>query len=367
MDASWVEIDTGLIRDNLRAAQHYLEPGARFCAVLKADAYGHGISVVLPELMKEGVDFIGITSNDEARSARSCGYIGRIIRLRAAHISEAKAVLSCQVEELVGSTESARSLSALGRQSGKRTPVHLILNVNGMGREGIELSQEAGRQSCLEILRNTGLQIVGMMTHFPSNTSDDLAESRTQFLAQVNWIFENSNLVRDQVIVHAGSSLTLMAGATAGFDMVRCGAVLYGIVGPRDRFKSTLMLKSGVTEISSYQKHSTVGYDRSYRLERDSRLANVSIGYANGYRRVFAGHGVALISGKRLPVLGKISMNSLVVDVTDLPETQIGDTVVLFGSQAGACVDIAEVEAQSQTILADLYVDWGRSNARKIG
>jgi len=362
MHASWVEIAPDIIANNLIAAREYLAPHTRFCAVLKADAYGHGIDIVLPALMQNGVDFIGITSNNEAGRARACGYTGRIMRLRTAVFEEAAAGLDFGIEELVASVETAHHLSALGRISGRPMPVHLSINAGGMGRDGLELSSTTDQQACLRILQDNGLRIAGLMTHFPSNLPDDLIVSRKLFQSQVDWVFNQSGLKRDQVIIHAGSSLTLMAGGTQEYDMVRCGAVLYGIVGPRTQFQEAMALKSRVTSINHCPKGANVGYDHAHQLTRNSRLASVSIGYANGYRRLMANCGNVVIRGVVAPILGKISMNALVVDVTDIPDVRAGDTVVLFGDK----LDPLKVEHQSQTILADLYVDWGRANARQI-
>ncbi|WP_112323158.1 alanine racemase [Oceanibium sediminis] len=364
--ASWVEVSPERVRRNLLSARACLAPGNRFCAVLKADAYGHGIRNVLPVLMQEGVDFIAITSNDEAREARAMGFRGRILRLRPATLPEAEAASDLDVEEQVGSAAAARELSATPPAGGGPRRVHLALNAGGMGRDGVELSNAAGRQVCGDILQDKGLRIVGLMTHFPSNSPDDLAASRREFDAQVSWVLSQPGVRREDILVHAGSSLTLMARATQGYDMVRCGAVLYGIVGPRDAFATTMTLKARVSGVGDFPQGASVGYDRACRLVRDSRLASVAIGYANGFRRCFGNVAHVLIRGQRLPVLGKISMNSLVVDVTDLPEVAINDAAILFGRQDSAEISPAEVEAQAGTILADLFLDWGRSNPRRI-
>lgn len=361
---SWVEVHPGRIRRNLSSARAYLAPGNRFCAVLKADCYGHGMENVLPVLMQEGVDFIGITANAEARAARALGYSGRVLRLRAATRDEMAEAQQWGVEEQVGSLDAARALAALRSPGGGPTRVHLALNAGGMGREGLELFHDDGRGQCAAILSDGQLRIEGVMTHFPSNSAEHLAENRARFARDVGWVLARIGRPREDILVHAGSSLTLMARETDGYDMVRCGAVLYGIVGPREAFADTMALKARVSAIGAFPKGAPVGYDRVCRLTRDSRLANVTIGYANGYRRGFGNRATALIRGRKLPVLGKISMNSLVVDVTDLAEARVDDEVVLFGQQGGAEIVAGDVEPHADTILADLYVDWGQSNAR---
>ena len=119
-----------------------------------------------------------------------------------------------------------------------------------------------------------------------------------------------------------------------------------------------------MSSVNNYLKGSTVGYDRTFTLTRDSRLANLPIGYSDGYRRAFTNKGHVLIRGHRVPVVGKISMNTTMVDVTDFPDIVAGDEVVLYGKQGGAEITQSEIEEISGALLADLYTVWGNSNPR---
>lgn len=365
-EPAWVEIDTGRIAQNYSAARSYLPHGAGFCAVLKADAYGHGIANVLPVLMARGVEAVGITSNAEARAVRACGFAGRVMRLRPPSLEEAEAALPLNVEELIGGIEAARALEALGARMGRVPRVHLALNAGGMGREGLELDQPGGREEAQAVVGLTGIEIVGLMTHFPSNLREDLLPSLRRFEGDVRALLALGQLDRERLLIHGGSSLTLVSGLPAQVDMMRCGAALYGIVGPRAEFAYTMALKSRVTALPRFPAGVTVGYDRSVQLARPSRLANVSAGYANGYRRQFAAGAAGLVRGQRLPVLGKISMNACVLDATDAAGIAVGDEVVLFGAQDSAEITCAETEAISGTIIADLMVEWGALNAKVV-
>lgn len=365
-EPAWVEIDTGRIAQNYRAARSYLPPGTGFCAVLKADAYGHGIANVLPVLMARGVEAVGIISNAEARTVRACGFTGRVMRLRPPSLEEAEAALPLNVEELIGGIEAARALAALGARAGRVPRVHLALNAGGMGREGLELDQPGGRAEGQAVVGLEGIEIAGLMTHFPSNVPDDLGPSLRRFEEDVRAIVALGQLDAERLLIHGGSSLTLVSGVRTRFDMMRCGAALYGIVGPRSEFAYTMALKSRVTALPRFPAGLSVGYDRSVHLTRPSLLANVSVGYANGYRRQFASGGAGLVRGQRLPVLGKISMNACVLDATDAASLAVGDEVVLFGPQNAAEITCAETEAVSGTIIADLMVEWGALNAKVV-
>ena len=362
--ASWCEIFPERIAQNLQLALDILPEGARFLAVLKADAYGHGIDRVVPIISELGIKHVGITSNSEARAVRAAGFTGTIMRIRTATRCEIEGAVPDQVQEQISTLSAAQTAHELARNGTKLPGLHLTLNAGGMSRDGLELATSEGQKTCLEILDLIGPRIVGICSHFPSNIPEELASSNAQLQKDVDWVFAHSALRRADVKVHAGSSLSLVSGQEVTTDLFRCGAILYGILKPDLGFQPTMELKSRVTNLATYPKGSTIGYDRATRLQNDRRLANVSIGYANGIRRDFFSQSAVLIRGRMVPILGKISMNTLTADVTDLPEVAVGDEVVVFGRQGAACIDSEIMECQANTIMADVFADWGQRNHR---
>jgi alanine racemase len=362
--ASWCEVFPERIAQNLRLALGLLPEGAQFLAVLKADAYGHSIDRVVPILSEHGIKYVGITSNSEARAVRAAGFTGAILRIRTATHQEIEAALPDQVQEQISTLYAAQIMDELAHNGAKIAGLHLSLNAGGMSRDGLELATTEGQNVCLEILNLIGPHIVGICSHFPSNISQELASSNQQFQKDVDWIFARSGLHRADVKVHAGSSLSLVSEQKVTTDLFRCGAILYGILKQDLGFQPTMELKSRVTNLTIYPKGSTIGYDRATILQDDRRLANISIGYANGIRRDFFSQSAVLIRGRKLPILGKISMNTFTADVTDLPEVAVGDEVVVFGQQGAACIDIKTMELQADTIIADVFSDWGQRNHR---
>lgn len=361
--SSWCEIHRDRISRNLELALGLVPKGCRFCAVLKADAYGHGIQQVVPLLQEHGVTCVGITSNAEARSVRDAGYDGTLIRLRAATPLEIDDALNSRVEEQVGSLDAAEKLHKL-RAEGHRVRAHLAVDASGMSRDGLEISTDQGRATCLSIVNMLSEDIVGICTHFPSNTPEHLRESSDLFKDQVSWIFKNSPLDRANVLVHAGSSMTLVTNEPIETDMYRCGAILYGILKPELGFQTTMDLKARVVSLGVYPKGATVGYDRACRLQSDRRLACLSIGYSNGFRRGAEDAAAVVIGNGVAPVLGKISMNTVVVDVTEIDDVQAGDEATVFGRVTDTQVSLTTTEQQFRTIMADLYSDWGLRNQR---
>jgi alanine racemase len=360
---SWCEIHRDRISNNLKLALGLVPKGRKFCAVLKADAYGHGIQQVVPLIRAQGVTCIGITSNAEAYAVRSAGFTGTLIRVRAATPPEIEDAIEAQVEEQVGSLEVAQTLQRL-KTAGHPIRAHLALNALGMSRDGLEISTDQGRATCLSILEMLAEDIVGICTHFPCNTPQNLRMASKLFQQQVAWIIENSTLDRSDILVHAGSSLTLVADEPVETDMYRCGAILYGILKPELGFQTTMDLKARVVSLGDYPKGATVGYDGAHRLRSDRQLACVSIGYANGFRRDLQDDAAVAIGTQIAPVLGKVSMNTVVVDATDLDGVQVGDEATVFGETGGARTSLGATEQQFRTIMADLYSDWGLRNPR---
>ncbi len=360
---SWCEIHLDRISRNLKLTLGLVPSGRRLCAVLKADAYGHGIKQVVPLMQAQGVSCIGITSNTEARAVRDAGYEGTLIRLRAATPDEIANALDAQIEEQVSSLAIAEKLKAL-KVAGHNVRAHLALNALGMSRDGLEISTDKGWATCQAILDLLGKDIVGICTHFPCNTPDNLRASADLFHKQVARIIQNSTLERSDILVHAGSSLTLVSDEPVETDMYRCGAILYGILKPELGFQTTMDLKARVVSIGDYPKGASVGYDKACLLNADRRLACLSIGYANGFRRDRDTDAAVVLGNQLAPVMGKTSMNTLVVDITDVKGVQAGDEAKVFGGIADAKASLAKTEQQFRTIMADLYADWGMRNER---
>lgn len=362
---AWIEIDPAVFESNLRLVEAALVGQPKICAVMKADAYGVGIDLVMPSVIKARIPYVGIASTEEARMVRACGYKGRVMRVRAATLDEIHDALRYKVEELAGNLVQARAMGDSARKRGRTLRVHLALNSAGMSRNGIEMETEQGRQDAEALTRIEGLQIVGLMTHFPTEERADILQGLDAFKAQTDWLFAHTALRREDVLLHAANSYAVQHIPEAHLDMVRPGGALYGYGGtPKPPFAHVASFKSRVVSVQAYPAGDTVSYDRTCVLKRDSLLANIPVGYSDGYRRAYSNKGSMLIRGQRAPVMGNVTMNTTMVDVTDIPGVQAGDEVVLFGKQGDAEITLAEVEQITGVILADQYTVWGTSNPK---
>ena len=362
---AWVEVSASALQHNIRTLQAELGGKSKLCAVLKADAYGHGIGLVMPSVIALGVPCVAVASNEEARVVRASGFTGQLVRVRLASLSELEDALQYDMEELVGSAEFARQADAIAERHGKTLRIHLALNSSGMSRNGVEMASWSGRGEALQVTDQKHLKLVALMTHFAVEDKDDVRKGLAAFNQQADWLIKHAKLDRSQLTLHAANSFATLEVPEARLDMVRTGGALFGDTVPaRTEYQRAMQFKSRVAAVHSYPAGNTVGYDRTFTLARDARLANITVGYSDGYRRVFTNKGHVLINGHRVPVVGKVSMNTLMVDVTDFPDVKNGNEVVLFGKQAGGEITLGEMEDINGALLADLYTVWGSSNPK---
>ena len=362
---AWLEISQPAFEHNLAELKSLVGPGTQICAVLKADAYGHGISLLMPSVIEANIPYVGITSNEEAAAVRTSGYAGKIMRLRAATRSELEAALPYRVEELLGNYELAREASAMATAHDAELCFHLALNSAGMSRNELELKTEAGKADALKLLTLPGLRCVGIMTHFPTEDLEGIRAGLAAFKRESAWLISEGKLDRSKLLLHAANSYATLAAPESHLDLVRPGSALYGDSIPsRTEYQRVMAFKSRVASVNSYPAGNTVAYDRTYTLTRDSRLANIPVGYSDGYRRVFSNKGQVLIRGHRCPVVGRVTMNTVMADVTDFPDAQPSDEVVLFGKQGSEEITAAELEGIAGAALFDMSTVWAQANPK---
>lgn len=365
---AWLEVDVAAFEHNIQTLKDRLgDKGPQICAIMKADAYGHGIDLLVPSVIRAGIPCIGIASNEEARVAREKGFEGRLMRVRAATPQEVEAALPYKMEELVGSLESARLMSEIALRHHTTIAYHLGLNSAGMSRNGLDLRLSDAKRDALDLMKLKGLQVVGIMTHFPVEEKEDVKMGFAQFQLDTQWLIEAARLDRSKLTLHCANSFTTLEVPEAYLDMVRPGGIIYGDTIPSyTEYKKVMAFKTRVASVNHYPKGNSVGYDRTFTLARDSWLANLPLGYSDGYRRALSNKAYVLVNGQKAPVVGKTSMNTIMVDVTDIKGVKPGDEVVLFGRQGNAEVKQSDLEEYNGALLADMYTIWGYTNPRII-
>ncbi|MFH4566023.1 alanine racemase [Vibrio alginolyticus] len=361
---AWLEINLGQFRDNIEQFKSHMDGKTKICAVMKADAYGNGIAGLMPTIIEQQIPCVAVASNAEAQTVRDSGFKGQLMRVRSADIGEIEAAIDLNVEELIGTAEQAKALSKLAEKAGKEIKAHLALNDGGMGRNGVDMTTEAGKKEALEIAQQAGVNIVGIMTHFPNYNADDVRQKLASFKDSSAWLIKEANLKRDNILLHVANSYTALNVPEAQLDMVRPGGVLYGDLPTNPEYPSIVSFKTRVASVHHLPKNSTVGYDSSYTTSKESLMANIPVGYSDGYPRKMGNTAEVLINGQRAKVAGVASMNTTMVDVTGIKDVEPGSEVVLFGSQQGKTISAAEMEKHAEVIFPELYTVWGSANPR---
>lgn len=323
---------------------------------MKADAYRHGIDLLMPSIIRMGVPAVGVSSNVEGLLVRRSGFQGRLLRLRTASLPEMIEGFQFRFEEILGNAEVADALSCAARLRRAVTRIHLAINSGQMGRSDIEMQTEEGRDQALAILMTKGLSPAGIMTHFALEHPLVLKQQACDFREDAEWLVREAGLQRDAVVFHTANSNALMEVPETHFDMVRPGRVLYGYSN-HPQFAKLMTFKSRVTAVNEYRANTGVTYNHTYVLQRDSRLANIPVGYADSHRKEYTG-GDVLIRGHRVPIVGAITMNSLMVDVTDFPDIESNDEVVLYGRQEYEAIWGPEIQKYIQESMVEMTTRW---------
>lgn len=348
----WVEIDLAALERNLKLIRATLPPRIKYVAVVKADAYGHGLPQVAARLMHAGADLFAVANIAEAMTIRELSADWPVLLLSPVLPDEDRYLAEFDLAATVSSADEVRRFDAIGRAAGKPVAVHLKIDT-GMGRLGV---WHTGARDLHEAIQSApGLKLAGVFTHFSSADEDPAftAEQRRTFLAVLARLPGLEGL-----LIHADNSAGLeSAPGDSIFNAVRVGLLQFGILPhphsmlARVHAEPVFSFHTRVGLVKELPAGTGVSYGRTTRLKRDSRIAVLTAGYGDGLARACAPHAQVLINGRRCPVLGRITMDQTMVDITDVPETvRTGDAVVLVGRQGNSEISITEFSQWADTI-----------------
>jgi alanine racemase len=273
-----------------------------------------------------------------------------------------ESVRELDIEEQVGSREAAEYLSAAGVRRGRPVAVHLDIDT-GMGRSGFFPEQIA---TIREVMSLPGLRIAGVMSHFPTADGSDLALTSSQIERMERFVAELG--LADNVLVHTHNSAATVRLTGKRRAMVRSGAACYGVRTSREfenpaELKPVMSFRTWIAQLRDVPKGRTVGYGGLFTTARDTKIASLPVGFGEGYPRALFNKGIVLIHGKRCPVIGRVSLNVLTIDVTDLDsEARLGDEVVLIGSQGGEEITFEEMADKFSSVHTEINLMAGGLN-----
>lgn len=350
----WAEIDLSALERNLRLIRASLPPHIRYVAVVKADAYGHGIHHVAARLMHSGADLLAVANVGEAAAIRELSADWPVLLLGPVLPDEDKLLSEYGLATLVSSAEEVDRFAAVGRAAGRPVAVHLKVDT-GLGRMGVW--HEAARPLYERIRAADGVELAGLCTHFASADDDPVftAEQRARFLRV---LADLPGLRPDQLMIHADNSAGLSTvPGDSPFNAVRIGLLQFGVPPhpnaalARVATEAVFSFHTRVGLVKRLPAGTGVSYGRTHTLRRDSTVAILTAGYGDGLARASGNRAQVLIRGRRCPVIGRVTMDQTIVDVTDLgTEVRCGDPVVLVGRDGSERITVAEFSAWSDTI-----------------
>ena len=345
---AWIEVDQNAIRANMACLRALSGVGDRMVmAVVKADAYGHGLVPTAQAALESGADWLGVATVAEGAALRCAGLYAPILLLCAPAPGEAERLLHLGLITSVGDAATRDALAHAAKRLDLPKPpaVHLEIDT-GIGRAGVlpEQAPAFWRETVA-----AGLRVTGLMTHFSDADGDEpfTWAQRHTFLA-VRSALEQAGAQFEQV--HLCNSAGALRLGAAENTMVRAGLLLYGIRSSREALPALVLhpamtVKARVGTVRSLPQGHPISYGATHRLVRPSRVATVLIGYGDGYPRRLSNCGSVLLRGRRAPILGRVCMDQTVVDVTDLPGVEPGDTAVCLGAQAAERITVEELAA----------------------
>ncbi len=348
-------IDLDAIADNLRTLRSLLPRSAAVCAIVKANAYGHGAVPVSRELQARGVDTFGVATVEEGIELRQAG-IERPILVLGVGFSGIEAAQEHGLAPVVYSPGSAERISQAARRMEKPLSVHLKIDT-GMGRIG--LLEDEWPEILEDLLENPWIEVEGIATHF-SSADTDKDFTLTQ-LGRFQEAVDRAGRMRNPPAsrIHAANSAGIVNHPESALTMVRPGLLLYGSYPDpslRDKItvKPAMTFRTNVLLVKTLPPDSPVSYSRTFYTQRVSRIATLAVGYADGYRRDLSNRGWVLIRGQKAPVVGTVTMDLTMVDVTDLPEVSEGDEAILFGPGEQVCLPVEDLAEEIGTISYEL-------------
>lgn len=347
---TWAEIDLDALKFNIKEIRRITNPNAMVMAVVKADAYGHGAVECAHLLLENGADRLAVSCLDEALQLRRAGIFAPILILGASFFEEAQDIVSHDITACVFSYDFAHVLSQEAKKLNKTAKIHIKLDT-GMSRIGYVsgVDDDAVIEEILKIASLDNIEIEGIFSHFA--TSDEKNSEYTYL--QLNRFMSVCNMLEKRglkiPIKHIANSAAIMMYPETHLDMVRAGIILYGlypsdeVVKNRLELKRVMTLKSRITMLKELCENRGVSYGKMYITERQTKIATVPIGYADGYTRMLNGKAKMLANGQPVDVIGKICMDQCMIDVTNVHNINTGDEVVVFGAD---------------TVTADTLASW---------
>jgi len=345
---TWAEINLDNVRHNIMEIRRVISPSVKLCAVVKANAYGHGAVEVAREALACGASYLSVAFLDEAIELRENGITSPVLILGFTPENQFDKIIEHNITQTIYNVESAKALSDCAIKLGKKAKVHIKIDT-GMSRIGF-CPEVCYKDEFKKLFSLPGLEIEGIFTHFSRADERDRSWTNEQFrlFSEVLNFIEKSGY--NIPLKHAANSAGIIEYPETHLDMVRPGIILYGLY-PSDEvsknlinLKPVMSFKTRVSNVKVLPKGKAISYGGAFVTQRESIIATLPVGYADGFSRLLSSKAQVLIKGKRAPIVGRICMDQCMVDVTDIqPLVSIGDEVVLIGESGNDRISTEEI------------------------
>lgn len=351
----WAEVDLEALRENLAWLRHRVGPSVKIMTVVKADAYGHGLKQIAALLMQSGTDVFGVANLAEARVIRSVGKGWPILMLGACLPDEIETAVRDEVMPTISSLEEAQAFAAAAEKFRKTVVVQVKVDT-GMGRLGVAV--ERAVELIQEIQAQSALKLEGIYTHF-SSAEDDAEFSRRQVARFQKLLTDLAAEGIRPPLIHANNSAALLHEPEAMFNLVRPGLLVYGIVpegrrrnesGLEKKLRPALAWKCRVGLVKEIMAGTALSYGHTFIARKKMRVATITAGYGDGYFRAGSNRAQVLVGGRRCRVLGRVTMDQMMVDVSRVKTVAVGDEAVLIGRQGAEEITASELAGWCGTI-----------------
>lgn len=352
-------VDLDALAANFQLARQSIGTEHSYLAVVKADAYGHGAVECSRRLVSEGIDWLGVALPEEGVEIRRAGITARVLCLGSFWPGQESLLIDHDITPVVTDLDRLFLLAKAAAEKARTIDVHIKVDT-GMHRLGFDWrSAKEFAQACRSL---STIRMTGLMTHFASAddpAQDDFTRLQIERFAAVRSTFRDAGL--DPRVVDLANSPAAFRHPECRPNLVRLGGALYGLLDDilpemtgRPDLRPVLSLRSKIAQLNKVPAGETLGYGRTFTTHRDSIVAAVPIGYGDGYRRGLSNGARASVNGRLVPVVGRISMDWTLLDVTDIPEVAVGDDVFLIGGEPGSEIKAADLAAHLGTISYEI-------------
>lgn len=349
---TWLEINLANLKYNVKTLKSFLDPQVKFMAVVKSNAYGHGMVEIAREAVAGGADYLGVFSVDEALVLRKNRIRKSILVFGPVNEKDIKAAISKNLILTIYNRENAKLISKIAVQNRKQIDIHLNVNT-GMNRLGINPDEVIDFIKYLKRLPKISFD--GIYSHFAAAGSTNRTYTFKQLGTFQEIIIKLDRLDLKPPIVHIANSAATLEVPSSHLDLVRCGIAIYGLFSSARLstyfdLRPVLEFKTRLIEIRKLSGGEKISYECTYTTPKPTVVGIVPVGYTHGYDFKFSNRGKMILQGKRVPVIGRVCMEFTILDISDIPEAKIGNEVVILGKQGSENITAGELAGYLDTI-----------------